>query len=91
MVSPHSWQCVCILSGSVVSDLTLCDPMDCSPPGSSVYEILQARTLEWVAVSFSRQSSRPKDCTHISCKKDRFFSIGASRKPTVGKGFLDLF
>ena len=37
------------------SCLTLCDPMDCSPPGSSVYGILQARILEWVAISFSRQ------------------------------------
>ena len=34
--------------------LTLCDPMDCSPPGSSVHEILQARTLEWVAIFFSK-------------------------------------
>ena len=38
---------------------TLCDPMDCSPPGSSVHGILQARTLEWVAIFFSRGSSRP--------------------------------
>ena len=36
---------------------TLCDPMDCSPPGSSVHGILQARILEWVAISFSRESS----------------------------------
>ena len=36
---------------------TLCDPTDCSPPGSSVHGILQARTLEWVAISFSRGSS----------------------------------
>ena len=49
------------------SCLTLCDPMDHSPPGSSVYGILQARTLEWVAISFSRGSSRPRDRTHISC------------------------
>ena len=41
------------------SCLTLCDPMDCSPPGSSVCEILQARILEWVAISFSRGSSGP--------------------------------
>ena len=40
---------------------TLCDPMDCSPPGSSVYGILQARILEWVAISFSRGFSRPRD------------------------------
>ena len=42
---------------------TLCDRVDCSPPGSSVRGILQARILEWVAVSFSRGSSRPRDQT----------------------------
>ena len=41
--------------------LTLCNPMDCSPPGSSVHGILQARVLEWAAISFSRGSSRPRD------------------------------
>jgi len=41
--------------------------MDCSPPGSSVHGILQARILEWVAISFSRGSSPPRDQTHISC------------------------
>ena len=46
---------------------TLCDPMDCSLPGSSVHGISHARILEWVAVSFSRGSSRPRDRTHISC------------------------
>ena len=40
---------------------TLCDPMDCSPPGSSVHGVLQAEILEWVAVTFSRRSSRPRD------------------------------
>ena len=40
---------------------TLCDPMDCSPPGSSVHGIFQARKLEWVAISFSRRSSRSRD------------------------------
>ena len=43
------------------------DPMDCSPPGSSVHGISQARMLEWVAISFSRRSSQPRDQTHISC------------------------
>ena len=43
--------------------LTLCDPMDCSLPSSSVHGILQARVLEWVAISFSRGYSRPKDQT----------------------------
>ena len=41
-------------------------PVDCSPPGSSVYEILQARILEWVAVPSSRGSSQPRDQTHVS-------------------------
>ena len=45
----------------------LCDPIDCSPPGSSVHGILQARTLEWVAISFSRVSSQPRDGTQVSC------------------------
>ena len=46
---------------------TLCDPMDGSPPGSSIYEILQARILEWVAIPFSRGSSRFRDRTQVSC------------------------
>ena len=49
------------------SSPTLCDPMDCSPPGSSVHGISQARILEWVAISFPRESSRPRDRTCISC------------------------
>ena len=43
------------------SCLTLCDPMDCSPPGSSVHGIFQARILEWVAIPFSGGSSGPRD------------------------------
>ena len=46
--------------------LTLRDPMDCSPPGSSVHGILQARRLEWVAMPFSRGSSQPRNQSHIS-------------------------
>ena len=45
---------------------TLCNPMDCSPPGSSVHGILQARILEWVPIFFSRGPSQPKDPTYIS-------------------------
>ena len=41
--------------------------MNCSSPGSSVYEIFQARILEWVAISFSRGYPRPRDQTHVSC------------------------
>ena len=52
--------------------LTFCDPMDCSPPGSSVHGSLQARILEWVAISFSRGSSQPRDQTKVSCIAGRF-------------------
>ena len=47
--------------------LTLCDPMDCTLPGSSVHGISQARILEWAAISFSRTSSQPRHQIHISC------------------------
>ena len=51
---------------SLQSCLTLCNPMNCSPPGSSVFRILQARILEWVAISFSTGSSWPRYRTHVS-------------------------
>ena len=57
------------------SCLTLCDPMDCSPPGSSIQGILQARILEWVAISFSRGSSRPRDRTQVSRIGGRRFNL----------------
>ena len=47
------------------SFLTLWDPVDYSPPGSSVYGISQARILQWVAISFSRESPQPRDQTHV--------------------------
>ena len=47
--------------------LTLCDPLDCSPPGTAVHGILQARMLEWVAIPFSRGSLQPRDQTRVSC------------------------
>ena len=57
----------CLPESSVATScLTLCDPVDCSPPGSSVQGILPARTVERVATSFSRASSRPRDGTHVS-------------------------
>ena len=49
------------------SCLTLCDPVDCSLPGSSVHGILQARIVEWVDMPSSRGSSQPRDPTCISC------------------------
>ena len=54
--------------------------MDCSPPGSSVHWILQARILEWVAISFSRGSSWPRDWTQDSWIAGRFFTIRATGK-----------
>ena len=56
----------CVHAESLQSCPTLCDPTDCSLPGSSVHRILQARMLAWVAISSSRGSSRPRDQTHIS-------------------------
>ena len=50
--------CMCVCARACTqSHLTLCDPMDCSPAGSSVHGILQARTLEWAAISFSRSGN----------------------------------
>ena len=59
---------------------TLCDPKDCSPLGSTVHGILQARILEWVAIPFSRGSSQSRDQTWVSCIADRFFSISATKE-----------
>ena len=59
------------------SCLTLCDPMDCSPPSSSVHGILQARLLEWVAMPSSRGSSRPRGWTHVSYITGEFFTAGS--------------
>ena len=56
------------------SCLTLCGPMDCSPPDSSVHGILQARILECVAMPSSRGSSQPKDRTQVSYIAGRFFN-----------------
>ena len=53
--------------------LTLCDPMDCSLPGSSIHGIFQARVLEWVAISFSRESSQPRDQIRVSLIVGRCF------------------
>ena len=58
----------------------LCNPMDCSPPGSSVHGILQVRILEWVAMPSSRRSSQPRDRTqmsHVSCIGSRFFTTSS--------------
>ena len=57
----------CVCAKPLQSCLTLCDPMGCSPPGSSVHGILQARILEWVAMPSSRESSPPSGQTRVSC------------------------
>ena len=65
--SLYVYVCVCVcVCMRALSHVQLCDPMDCSPPGSLVNGIFQARILEWVAVSFSRGSTQPRDRTCIS-------------------------
>ena len=54
---------------------TSSDPMDCSPPSSSVHGVLQARILEWVAIPFSRESSQSRDRTWVSCIAGEFFTV----------------
>ena len=66
----RKWSC------SVVS---LCHPMDCSPPGSYIHGIFQTGILEWVAISFSRGSSGPRDQTQVSHIAGRLFTIWATR------------
>ena len=73
---PHAYkhQADTVLSCSVMS---LCNPLDCSPPGSSVHGIIQTRILEWVATSSSRGSSWPRNWTHVfrvSCLSGEFFT-----------------
>ena len=67
---PHVLCC----AKSLQSSPTLCDPMDHSPPGSSVHWMLQARILEWVSFPFSRWSSRPRDQTNASSIAGGFFT-----------------
>ena len=63
------------------SCLTLCNPMNCSLPGSSVHGILQARILKWVAIPFSKGSSWPRDQTWVSYNAGRFFSLSHQGSP----------
>ena len=69
---------VCVLVAQLCP--TLCNPTNCTPPGSSVYGILQARILEWVAIPFSRGSSQPRDRTLVSRITGRFFTVWATGK-----------
>ena len=65
--------------------LNVCNPIDCSLPGISVYGILQARIVEWVAISYSRVYSQTRDQTQVSCIVGRFFTTeppGKAHFPT---------
>ena len=64
----------------LLSRVRLCDPMDCSPPGFSIHGIFQARVLEWVAISFSRGSFRPRDRTQVSRTAGRRFIVWSTRE-----------
>ena len=75
---------MCVCAQSLQLCLTLCDPVDCSLPGSSVHGILQAGILEWVAMPSSRGSSPPRDRTlvsSISCIAGRFLTAEPPGKP----------
>ena len=69
---------------------TLCDPMDCSPPGSSIHRILQAAILEWVVISFSREPSRPRNRTQVSLIAGRRFNLWAKREAWKDDNFLQI-
>ena len=71
-------------ASSLQSCPILCDPIDSSPPGSTVPGLLQARTLEWVAISFSRGSSRPRNQTRVSFIAGRFFTAEPPGKSNYG-------
>ena len=79
-------------SESVVSQScpTLCEPMDCSPPGSSVHGILQARLLEWAAIPFSQGTSWPRDRTQVSRIAGSFCTIWATRETLMLVGASNL-
>ena len=99
-LSRNTWSCllpaffwVCLFSYQHVEKesevtqlcLTLCNLMDYNLPGSSVHENFQARELEWVAISFSRGSSQPRDWTHVSHRECRRFTIWATRETLINQ------
>ena len=77
---PLQWKCRVFTTRIVLSlsRVRLCDLMDYSPPGSCVHGFLQARTLEWVAISSARGSSQPRDRTQISRISGRLFTVWAT-------------
>ena len=80
MYGCESWTIKESWSEVTQSCLTLCDPVDCSLPGSSVHGIFQAIVLEWIAISFSKGSTQPRDWTRVSRIVDRRFTVWATRE-----------
>ena len=73
---------VCVCSAPQLF-LPLCNPKSCTPPGSSVHGISQARILDWVATSFFRGSSKPRNQTYVSYMAGRFFTTEPSGSPKI--------
>ena len=82
----HPLVCVYVLVAQ--SCPTVCDPMDCSPPASSVHGIFQGRILEWVTIPFSGGSSQPRDQTWVSCIAGSFFTVWAMREASSYFSFV---
>ena len=77
-IPPSSmYACCCLVAKSCPA---LCNPIDCTLQGSSLHEIFQARILEWVTISFSRGSARPRDGTHASCTRRQITYHWATRE-----------
>ena len=70
--------CMCVYL-VIQSCPTLCDPVNCAP-GSFIHGILQVRILEWVAITFSRGSTQPRDRTLASCIASKFFTVRGTRE-----------
>ena len=90
--SPNWWRISAKSERESVSQSIVFDSwqlMDYSPPGSSVHGILQARTLEWVAIPFSRRSSQPRDQTWVSCITGSFFIV--SYQESQNKDYAALY
>ena len=89
LIIVHLCKCTSLCACSVAKSCpTLCNPTDYSPPGSSVHGIFTARTLKWVTISFSRESSQSRDQTHvsfISCITGRFLTAEPAGKPSICK------
>ena len=86
------WRNLFMIRSQSVSEVaqsypTLCNPINCSLPGSSIHGIFQARVLEWVAISFSRGSSQPRDQTQVSHIAGRHFTIWATRVSLYGQSW----